>query len=81
MLVDNRPVGQPYVIEVVGDPERLQTNLIDTDGFGRFSTFAQLYGTDFRIESAEQLSLPAATARIQVAVPAAPSPPTPEGNR
>ncbi|MGH4026742.1 MAG: DUF881 domain-containing protein [Pseudonocardiaceae bacterium] len=78
MLVDNRPVGQPYVIEVVGDPERLQTNLIDTDGFSRFRTFAELYGTDFRIEPAEQLSLPAAAALTQVATPAAP---TLEGNR
>lgn len=78
MLVDNRPVGQPYVIEVVGDPERLQTNLIGTDGFSRFRTFAELYGTEFQLEPAERMALPAAGARTQLAVPAAP---TLEGNR
>lgn len=78
MLVDNRPVGQPYVIEVVGDPDRLQTNLIDTDGFSRFRTFAELYGAEFQIEPAERMWLPAAGARTRLAVPTAP---TLEGNR
>lgn len=81
MLVDNRPVGQPYVIEVIGDPERLQTNLIETDGYGRFHTFAQVYGTEFRVEPADEVSLPAGGARTRLAVPAAPVVPIVEGNR
>ncbi len=78
MLVDNRPVGQPYVIEVVGNPNRLQTNLIDTDGYGRFRTFAEIYRTEFRVEPAEEVSLPAGSTRTWLAVPTAP---TIEGNR
>lgn len=63
MLVDNRPVGQPYVIDVVGDPERLQTELVDTDGYARFSAFAQIYGTRFAVEVADELALPPGVAR------------------
>ena len=80
LLVDNRPVGQPYLLEVIGDPERLQTNLIETDGYGRFRTFAQIYGTEFRVEPADEVSLPAGGARTRLAVPASAAP-TVEGNR
>ncbi len=82
MLVDNRPVGQPYVFEVVGDPAQLQTRLVQTDGYGRFDAFAQIYGTEFDIEPAEQLTLPAAdTARLRMAEPLPAPAPTTEGNR
>ncbi|MQA15818.1 MAG: DUF881 domain-containing protein [Pseudonocardiaceae bacterium] len=81
MLVDNRPVGQPYVFEVVGDPGRLQTELVGTGGYGRFDAFSQLYGTEFDIEPAEQLTLPAArTSRSRLAEPVRPPAPTTEGN-
>lgn len=80
MLVDNRPVSQPYLIEAIGDPERLQTNLIETDGYGRFRMFAELYRTEFRIETAAELSLPAGVATPRWAVPAAAALPG-EGNR
>lgn len=70
MLVDNRPVGQPYLFEVLGDREELQVNLLDTDGYGRFHSFAQIYDTEFRIEPADRLTLPAGSARTHLAVPA-----------
>lgn len=69
MLVDNRPVPQPYVFDVLGDPAALQTGLLETDGYGRFRTFAQIYGTEFRVEPAEELTVPAGTARLRLAVP------------
>lgn len=84
MLVDNRPVGQPYVIEVVGDSESLQTRLIETDGYGRFRTFAEIYQAEFHVEPAGQVSLPAASPRIRFAAPAgqpALPPSSTEGNR
>ncbi|MGH3978702.1 MAG: DUF881 domain-containing protein [Pseudonocardiaceae bacterium] len=74
MLVDNRPVPQPYVFDVVGDPAGLHTALVETDGFARFDAFTQIYGTEFRVEPAEQLRLPAGTARLQLTQPT-------EGNR
>ncbi|WP_086819119.1 DUF881 domain-containing protein [Allokutzneria sp. NRRL B-24872] len=79
MLVDNRPVTQPYVLEAIGSPEELETRFVGTDGHGRFTTFTQLYGTTFTIERVGELRLAAAAAeepRLAV-VPAAPiAPPT-----
>jgi uncharacterized protein YlxW (UPF0749 family) len=59
VLVDNRPVAQPYVLEAIGDPPTLHTRLVNTDAYGRFNTFAQVYGTRFTVEQVSALSLPA----------------------
>ena len=61
VLVDNRPTAQPYVIEAIGDPAGLHTRLVDTEGYGRFATFTQVYGTRFTVETAQSLTLPAGT--------------------
>jgi uncharacterized protein YlxW (UPF0749 family) len=82
MLVDNRPVGQPYVFEVIGDPAQLQTRLVRTDGYGRFAAFSQIYGTEFDVAPAEQLTVPAGgTARLRLAEPLPAPTTTTEGNR
>lgn len=57
VLVDNRPVAQPYVVEAIGDPSGLQVRLVDTDAYGRFRTLSQVYGITFTIEPAESLRL------------------------
>lgn len=62
VLVDNRPVAQPYVLEAIGDPSTLHTRLVDTDAYGRFSTFTQVYGTKFTVDEAGTLTLPAGVA-------------------
>ncbi|MBM9469192.1 DUF881 domain-containing protein [Nakamurella leprariae] len=59
ILVDNRPVAWPIAFEAVGDPSAMQIVLIDTTGFGRFSSFAQLYGIRFDVTVADRLDLPA----------------------
>jgi uncharacterized protein YlxW (UPF0749 family) len=59
VLVDNRPVSQPYVLEAIGDPANLQIRFLETDGYGRFATFSQVYGTRFELESVDELRLPA----------------------
>jgi uncharacterized protein YlxW (UPF0749 family) len=61
VLVDNRPVAQPYVLEAIGDPAALHTRLVDTDAYGRFATFTQVYGTRFTVEPVQSLTLPAGT--------------------
>jgi uncharacterized protein YlxW (UPF0749 family) len=81
MLVDNRPVGQPYRFEVIGDQATLQTNLVNTDGYGRFRAFQQIYHTEFTLEPVDQLALPAGSAATRLAVPAAAPVPTTEGGR
>lgn len=58
VLVDNRPVARPYVIEAIGDPETMHTRFVETEAYGRFATFTQVYGTRFAIEPAQSLTLP-----------------------
>lgn len=85
MLVDNRPVGQPYTFDVIGDKEGLQINLLNTDGYGRFTAFAQIYHTKFTLEPLDELTLPAASPVTRLAQPMTPPGtqpmPTTEGGR
>ncbi|HET8641648.1 MAG TPA: DUF881 domain-containing protein [Pseudonocardiaceae bacterium] len=59
VLVDNRPVSQPYLLEAIGDPRYLHVRFVETDGYGRFATFTQVYGTRFDVVQVEVLRLPA----------------------
>lgn len=61
ILVDNRPVFWPLTIDAVGDPSGMQVKLIGSAGYGRFSTFAQLYGIEFDVSAQETLNLPGGT--------------------
>ncbi|GGM56541.1 UPF0749 protein [Longimycelium tulufanense] len=61
MLVDNRPIRRPYVLEAIGAPDQMHTRFVNTDGYGRFNAFTQLYGTTFAVERVETLRLPAAS--------------------
>jgi uncharacterized protein YlxW (UPF0749 family) len=74
VLVDNRPVAQPYVLEAVGDPVTMHVRLVETEAYGRFTTFTQVYGTEFTIEAVPSLALPAGR-------PAEPEHATKEGTR
>jgi uncharacterized protein YlxW (UPF0749 family) len=59
ILVDNRPVFWPITIEAVGDPSALQVRTVGSAGFGRFSSFAQLYGIQFEVSAQQDMVLPA----------------------
>ncbi len=60
ILVDNRPVLWPMTIEAIGDPATFQQRFVSTPGFGRFTSFVQLYDVDFEVTTATDLALPAA---------------------
>jgi uncharacterized protein YlxW (UPF0749 family) len=62
ILVDNRPVSWPIEIDAVGDPAAMHVALIRGSGYGRFSSFAQLYGVRFDVTAEPALTLPAGTA-------------------
>lgn len=62
ILVDNRPVLWPMTIEAIGDPNTLQQRFVSTPGFGRFSSFVQLYDVTFAVSLASDLELAAAAA-------------------
>ncbi len=62
VLVDNRPVFWPIVLQAVGDPSTLHVKFVGTVGFGRFQTFVSLYGIRFDVTAQTALTLPAAGA-------------------
>ena len=59
ILVDNRPVFWPITIEAIGDSSGMQVKLIGSPGYGRFSSFAQLYDIEFDMTAQNNLALPA----------------------
>jgi uncharacterized protein YlxW (UPF0749 family) len=59
ILVDNRPVFWPITIEAIGEPSALQVRTVGSAGFGRFSSFAQLYDIQFDVTAAQDMVLPA----------------------
>ncbi len=58
ILVDNRPVFWPLSVEAIGDPSAMQVKLISSPSYGRFSSFAQLYGIEFDRSVEQSLTLP-----------------------
>ncbi|WP_086789676.1 DUF881 domain-containing protein, partial [Crossiella equi] len=60
MLVDNRPITQPYVLEAIGEPTEMRAALLATEAYRRFLGFAADYGTVFLVEQRGELTLPAA---------------------
>ncbi|MET0864283.1 MAG: DUF881 domain-containing protein [Nakamurella sp.] len=59
ILVDNRPVFWPITIDAVGDASGMQIKLIGSPGYGRFSSFEQLYDIEFEMTAQQDLTLPA----------------------
>ena len=49
----------PITIEAVGDSSGMQVKLIGSPGYGRFSSFAQLYDIGFDMTAQDNLALPA----------------------
>lgn len=58
ILVDNRPVFWPLTIDAIGDPSGMQVKLIGSSGYGRFTTFEQLYDIEFDVSAQDTLTLP-----------------------
>ncbi len=61
ILVDNKPVFWPITIDAVGDPTGMQVKAVGLPGFGRFSSFAQLYDIEFDVSTQQDLNLPGGT--------------------
>lgn len=60
VLIDFQPTASPYVLEVIGDPASLPAEFAGTEPARRFSTYRSAYGAEYEVQTAEQLSLPAA---------------------
>ncbi|MBF4767219.1 DUF881 domain-containing protein [Nocardioides agariphilus] len=54
------PLVRPYTILVIGNPDTLQADLLDTTMGQRWFTLVQSLGFDYAVKPADSLSLPAA---------------------
>jgi len=63
VLVDFRLLSPPYVVRAIGDPDRLELELLDGPTGRRLATYTQLYGLGFEVERDASMSLPGASTR------------------
>jgi uncharacterized protein YlxW (UPF0749 family) len=62
--VNSRPLSPPYVVQAIGDPLTLEANLMETAGGLRFRDIATSVGFPWDMDTVNDLSLPAAPARL-----------------
>ena len=77
ILVDLMPVGSPYRIEAIGDPDILLPNFVDSVAARRFETYVTTYGIGFRVDRSDRLRMRAATEAVARHVDPLPGTPGP----
>ena len=60
ITVGFRPLGRPYTVEAVGDPDEIEARFVDGPGGRWFRTLQDNYGIVFRVSSERSLRIPAA---------------------
>ena len=81
VLVDFRPVTNPYLVSAVGDPETLRGRFLASPEVGALAVISETYGLRFEFAQEDELSLPAGSPpelRSAVPVSEVPPPPAPE---
>lgn len=58
--VNSRPLSPPYVVEAIGDPDTLQSNLLASERGNAWIGMADQLGFIWSMQNAESLALPAA---------------------
>jgi uncharacterized protein YlxW (UPF0749 family) len=61
VLVDFRPVTNPYEVSAIGDPETLSSGFLSSPEVGSLALIEETYGLRFDFSREEELSLPAAS--------------------
>jgi uncharacterized protein YlxW (UPF0749 family) len=84
VLVDFRPVTNPYEISAIGNPDTLRNRFLASPEVVELAAVSELFGLRFEFAQEDELTLPAAsTPQLRSAAPAtenpAPSDPTPGG--
>jgi len=80
ILVDYRPLVPPYVVDAVGDPNRLQTGFADGMAGPYLQSLRDNYGVQAGISAKQALTLPAAPL-MRLRAAAVPSTPAATGTR
>jgi uncharacterized protein YlxW (UPF0749 family) len=60
ILVDFSPLSPPYVVQAIGDPARLEVELLDGPVGRALTTYASVHGRTFEVRREDDLSLPGA---------------------
>ena len=58
ILVNFSPVASPYSVAAIGDPDRLENGLAESEISRQFDVWSQIYGLGFGIRTAQELELP-----------------------
>lgn len=76
ILVNYRVLTAPYVVEAVGDPERLELHFARSEIARRFASWTEVYGLGFATETVDGLELNAygGSVQLRAAAPADPLP-------
>ena len=61
VLVDFRPVTNPYEVRAIGDPETLSSGFLASPEVGALALIEETYGLRFDFARKDDLSLPAAS--------------------
>ena len=61
VLVDFRPVTNPYEISAIGDPDSLSAEFLASPEVGARAVISQTFGLRFEYAEEEELSVPAAS--------------------
>lgn len=74
ILVNYRVLTPPYIVEAVGDPERLDLDFARSEIATRFASWTEVYGLGFSTEVVEGLELNAygGSVQLRAATPAGP---------
>ena len=79
VLVDFRPVTNPYEISAIGDPDSLSAEFLASPEVGALAVISQTFGLRFEYAEEEELSLPAASVpELRSAVPEGQDDPAPD---
>jgi uncharacterized protein YlxW (UPF0749 family) len=86
VLVDFRPVTNPYEVSAIGDPDTLSARFLTSPEVGALAAISESFHLRFEFARKNQLKLPAAsTPQLHLAAPVADEPaaagpdPTPGG--
>jgi uncharacterized protein YlxW (UPF0749 family) len=78
VLVDFRPVTNPYLVSAIGDPGTLRTRFLASPEVNALAVISNTFGLRFEFAQEDELSLPAGSPpELRTAVPVSELPPTP----
>jgi uncharacterized protein YlxW (UPF0749 family) len=78
VLVDFRPVTNPYLVSAIGDPGTLRSRFLASPEVNALAVISETYGLRFEFAQEDELSLPAGSPpELRSAVPVSEVPPTP----